>query len=108
MTARPNTHPFNSDQSSALLRRVTKQWDDEIVPQLIEYVKLPAKSPSFEAEWKRAGQIERAIAQAQKFVAAQPVKNMTLEVVTLEGRTPVLFFDIPGTGTKATGKTVLL
>ena len=33
---------------------------------------------------------------------------MTLEVITLEGRTPVLFFDIPGTGAKATGKTVLL
>ena len=108
MTARPDTHPFNSDQSSALLRRVTKQWDADIVPQLIEYVKLPAKSPSFEAEWKRAGQIQRAIEQAQKFVAAQPVKNMTLEVITLEGRTPVLFFDIPGTGAKATGKTVLL
>ena len=108
MTARPDTHPFNSDQSAALLRRASKQWDSDIVPQLIEYVKLPAKSPSFEAEWKRAGQIQRAIEQAQKFVAAQPVKNMTLEVITLEGRTPVLFFDIPGTGAKATGKTVLL
>lgn len=108
MTARPDTHPFYSDQSTALLRRASKQWDADIVPQLIEYVKLPAKSPSFEAEWKRAGQIQRAIEQAQKFVAAQPVKNMTLEVITLEGRTPVLFFDIPGTGAKATGKTVLL
>ena len=108
MTARPDTHPFNSDQSAALLRRASKQWDSDIVPQLIEYVKLPAKSPSVEAEWKRAGQIQRAIEQAQKFVAAQPVKNMTLEVITLEGRTPVLFFDIPGTGAKATGKTVLL
>jgi acetylornithine deacetylase/succinyl-diaminopimelate desuccinylase-like protein len=108
MTARPDTFPFNSDDSSKLLTRVSKQWDDDIVPQLIEYVKLPAKSPSFEAEWKRAGQIQRAIEQAKKFVAAQPVKNMTLEVITLEGRTPVLFFDIPGTGTKANGKTVLL
>lgn len=108
MTARPDTHPFNADQSAALLRRASKQWDADIVPQLIEYVKLPAKSPSFEAEWKRAGQIQRAIEQAQKFVAAQPLKNMTLEVITLEGRTPVLFFDIPGTGAKATGKTVLL
>mgnify|MGYP000881672301 CR=1 FL=1 len=108
MTARPDTHPFNSDQSAALLRRASRQWDADVVPQLIEYVKLPAKSPSFEAEWKRAGQIQRAIEQAQKFVAAQPVKNMTLEVITLEGRTPVLFFDIPGTGAKATGKTVLL
>ncbi len=108
MTARPAAFPFNADQSAALLRRVDKQWDDEIVPQLIEYVKLPAKSPSFETDWKRAGQIQLAIEQAQKFVAAQPVKNMTLEVITLEGRTPVLFFDIPGTGTKANGKTVLL
>lgn len=108
MTARPDTHPFNADQSTALLRRASRQWDADIVPQLIEYVKLPAKSPSFEAEWKRAGQIQRAIEQAQKFVAAQPMKNMTLEVITLEGRTPVLFFDIPGTGAKATGKTVLL
>ena len=108
MTARPDTFPFNSDQSAALLRRIDKQWDDEIVPQLIEYVKLPAKSPSFETDWKRAGQIQLAIEQAQKFVAAQPVKNMTLEIITLEGRTPVLFFDIPGTGTKANGKTVLL
>ena len=108
MTARPDTFPFNSDQSSAILRRVTKQWDDDIVPQLIDYVKLPSKSPAFEADWKRAGQIQLAIEQAQKFVAAQPVKNMTLEIITLEGRTPVLFFDIPGTGTKANGKTVLL
>ena len=108
MTGRPDTFPFNSDQSSAILRRVTKQWDDDIVPQLIDYVKLPSKSPAFEADWKRAGQIQRAIEQAQKFVAAQPVKNMSLEIITLEGRTPVLFFDIPGTGTKANGKTVLL
>ena len=108
MTARPDTFPFNSDQSSAVLHRVTKQWDDDIVPQLIEYVKLHSKSPAFEAEWKRSGQIQLAIEQAQKFVAAQPVKNMTLEIITLEGRTPVLFFDIPGTGTKANGKTVLL
>ncbi|TAG45562.1 MAG: M20/M25/M40 family metallo-hydrolase [Betaproteobacteria bacterium] len=108
MTARPDTFPFNSDDSAKLLARVSKQWDADIVPQLIEYVRLPAKSPSFDAEWKRAGQIQRAIEQAQKFVAAQPVKNMSLEVITLEARTPVLFFDIPGTGTKANGKTVLL
>jgi acetylornithine deacetylase/succinyl-diaminopimelate desuccinylase-like protein len=108
MTARPDTFPFNADQSAALLAHATKQWDADIIPQLIEYVKLPAKSPAFEAEWKKSGQIQRAIEQAQKFVAAQPVKNMTLEVITLEGRTPVLFFDIPGTGTKAIGKTVLL
>ncbi len=108
MTARPDTLPFDPNAASAVLERVSSQWDRDIVPELIEYVKLPAKSPAFEAEWQRAGQIERAIDQARHFVAAQPVKAMTLEVIRLEGRTPVLFFDIPGTGAKANGKTVVL
>ncbi len=108
MTARPEAFPFREDQSQAILSRVSHQWDTEILPELIEYVKLPAKSPAFDADWKRHAQISRAIDQARRFVAAQSVKGMQLEVVELEGRTPVLFFDIPGTGRKAHGATVLL
>ncbi len=101
--------PSLSDaDSGALLRSVSKRWDAEIVPQLIDYVRLQAKSPSFDAEWARGGHIAKAIAQAKAFVAAQPVKNMSLEVVQLEGRTPVLFFDIPATGNKGNTDTVLL
>jgi acetylornithine deacetylase/succinyl-diaminopimelate desuccinylase-like protein len=94
--------------SATLLSRVSKQWDSDIVPQLIDYVRLQAKSPSFDADWAKKGHIERAIAQAKAFVAAQPVKNMTLEVITLEGRTPVLFFDVPATGNKSNTDTVML
>ena len=75
MTALPDIFPFNSDQSSAILRRVTKLWDDDIVPQLIDYVKLPSKSPAFAAHWKRAGQIQLAIARwrvAGKWRCRQP------------------------------------
>jgi acetylornithine deacetylase/succinyl-diaminopimelate desuccinylase-like protein len=99
---------FSKPDANALYHRVAKQWDDDIVPQLIDYVRLQAKSPSFDAEWARGGHIAKAIALAKKFVAAQPVKNMFLEVIQLEGRTPILFFDIPATGKKSNTDTVLL
>ncbi|MCX8099539.1 MAG: M20 family metallopeptidase [Casimicrobiaceae bacterium] len=108
MTARPDALPFDPDAASRVLSRVSRQWERDILPELIEYVRLPAKSPVFDPEWHRMGHIDRAVELARRFVAAQPVKNMTLEVIRLEGRTPVLFFDIPGTGSKANGRPVLL
>jgi acetylornithine deacetylase/succinyl-diaminopimelate desuccinylase-like protein len=102
------TTTLDANHAKALYNRIAKQWDADIVPQLIDYVRLQAKSPSFDAEWARGGHIAKAIALAQKFVAAQPVKNMSLEVIQLEGRTPILFFDIPATGNKSNTDTVLL
>jgi acetylornithine deacetylase/succinyl-diaminopimelate desuccinylase-like protein len=78
--------------------RIARQWDEDIVPQLIDYIRLPAKSPHFDPEWKRNGHIEAAIALAHAWAARQGIKGMALEIVRLEGRTPVIFFDVPGRG----------
>ena len=78
--------------------RIARQWDEDIVPQLIDYIRLPAKSPHFDHDWKRHGHIEAAIAQAHAWAARQGIKGMALEIVRLEGRTPVIFFDVPGKG----------
>ena len=78
--------------------RIARQWDDDIVPQLIEYIRLPAKSPHFDPDWKRHGHIEAAVAQAHGWAARQGIKGMQLEVIRLEGRTPLLFFDVQATG----------
>ena len=97
MTARDPAPGFAFD-ATALRDRIARQWDDDIVPQLIDYIRLPAKSPHFDPEWKRNGHIETSIALAHAWAARQGIKGMTLEVVRLEGRTPVLFFDVPGRG----------
>ena len=81
--------------------RIARQWDDDIVPQLVDYIRLPAKSPHFDHDWKRHGHIEAAVAQAHTWAARQGIKGMKLEVIRLEGRTPVLFFDVPATGPHA-------
>ena len=67
------------------------------MPTLTEYIRIPAKSPFFDHDWQRAGYIEDAVQLAVKWCEAHRVNGMTLDVVRLPGRTPVLFVEIPGT-----------
>src|SRR5436190_8827116 len=84
--------------STTLLSAISTQWDAEIVPQLTDYVRVPAKSPHFDPQWEAHGHIERVIRLAEAWVRRQPVRGLTLEIVRLPGRTPLLFFDVPGAG----------
>jgi acetylornithine deacetylase/succinyl-diaminopimelate desuccinylase-like protein len=90
--------------SSALTASVSRIWDASIVPQLVEYIRVPAKSPHFDPHWEEHGHIERVIRLAEAWTRQQPVRGMTVEIVRLPGRTPVLYFDVPGSGSS----TVLL
>ena len=86
----------------------SQQWDADITPQLVEYVKIPAKSPGFDRDWAAHGFLDQAIELARAWVAAQGVAGLTLEVIRYKDRTPVLFFDIPATGGVDANRTVLL
>jgi acetylornithine deacetylase/succinyl-diaminopimelate desuccinylase-like protein len=84
-----------------LLSAISTQWDVEIVPQLAEYIRIPAKSPDFDPQWETHGHIERAIRLAEAWVGKQPVRGLTFEIVRLPGRTPLLYFDVAGTGDRS-------
>jgi acetylornithine deacetylase/succinyl-diaminopimelate desuccinylase-like protein len=106
MTARDAIPALNLDLA-ALNAAIEKQWDTDIVPQLVEYVKVPAKSPGFDRHWAQHGYLDRVIENARDWVAAQGVTGLTLEVIKLEGRTPILFFDIPASGGLPANPTVM-
>ena len=89
------------------LSQVTAQWDDDIVRQLTDYIAIPAKSPTFDPDWAQHGFIDTVMRNAATWVEAQKVEGLTLEIVRLEGRTPVLFFEIPATRAGST-QTVLM
>jgi acetylornithine deacetylase/succinyl-diaminopimelate desuccinylase-like protein len=89
---------------STLEAAITRSWNDSIVPQLVEYIRIPAKSPHFDPQWEAHGHIERVIQLAEAWVRRQVVRGLALEIVRLPGRTPLLLFDIAGTG----AKTVLM
>jgi acetylornithine deacetylase/succinyl-diaminopimelate desuccinylase-like protein len=77
---------------------VAEKWDREIVPELTEYIKIPAKSPMFDRDWQERGYIGEAMDLIERWVRDQPIAGMTIERIQLPGRTPLLFLDIPGKG----------
>lgn len=74
---------------------IDKKWDDEIVPELVEYIKIPNKSPHFDPKWDEHGYMEQAVQQIANWCEAQDIPNKTLEIVRIEGRTPIIFMEIP-------------
>lgn len=89
-------------------RYVAEKWDDEIVPQLVEYIRIPNKSPMFDKDWVANGYMEQAVQLMERWAKAQSVPGMQVEVVRLEGRTPLIFIEIPATGPDTGADTVLL
>ncbi len=94
--------------ASKIERFVAGKWDDEIVPQLVEYIRIPNKSPMFDADWVKNGYMDDAVKLMEGWARAQSIPGMMLEVVRLEGRTPLIFIDIPASGPETGDDCVLL
>ena len=77
-------------------------WDGEIVHALYEYIRIPNKSPAYDPRWQK--NMDRAVALIEGWCRRQPLAGLSVEVVRLENRTPVIFMEIPGQGSE----TVLL
>ncbi len=75
---------------------VNRLWDDSIIPELESYIRIPNKSPMFDPDWDDHGHMETAVRQLEEWSTQLPLEGMPVEVVKIEGRTPVLFIDIPG------------
>src|SRR5262245_2939276 len=89
------------------MKNISQFWDDSIVPSLVEYIRIPAKSPHFDKAWQKRGHIEAAVTLAADWCRKNPVPGMKLEVVRLDGRTPVLLIEIPAFQS-ASKETVLM
>jgi len=71
-------------------------WDDSITERLIEYVRIPNKSPMFDPQWQEHGHMEKAVTMMADWCRAQPLPGARVEVRRLPGITPLLLVDIPG------------
>lgn len=97
MNARDPLLPLQPDESSALFAFAEQVWDEQIVPALTDYIAIPAKSPMFDADWAQHGHIERVVRNAASWVEGRRIAGLKLEVIRIEGRTPVIFFEVPAT-----------
>ena len=89
--------PAGTLDAAAALSHTTRQWDNDIVQRLTDYIQIPAKSPGFDKDWAANGHLETVMRHAASWVEAQKVEGLTLEIVRLPGRTPVLFFEVAAT-----------
>ncbi len=71
-------------------------WDTSIVPQLERYIEIPNKSPLFDPDWAEHGHMDKAAALAEAWCREQPIDGMQVELMRFDGRTPLLFIEIPG------------
>ena len=99
--------PSPTLHSAEALERIGQVWDAQIVPQLTDYIRIPAKSPMFAPDWAAEGLLDTVVRNAAAWVEAQKVAGLTLEIVRLPGRTPVLFFEVAATRAQST-QTVLM
>jgi acetylornithine deacetylase/succinyl-diaminopimelate desuccinylase-like protein len=75
-------------------------WETEILPTLTDYIRIPNKSPHFDHDWETHGHMDRAVAMFESWAKnkLEGIKGAALEVVRLEGRTPLIFMEVPATG----------
>jgi acetylornithine deacetylase/succinyl-diaminopimelate desuccinylase-like protein len=104
---RPAAPPFTLD-AAALQRSIDGKWDDDIVPRLVEYIRIPNKSPMFDADWVSHGYMDQAVELMRAWAQSQPIAGLALEVVQLAGRTPLIFIEIPATDGRSGEDCVLL
>lgn len=83
---------------------VEHTWTHSIIPALKEYLTIPNQSPAYDSNWHSNGYMDQAVALIANWIKAQEIPGLTLDVVRLAGRTPVIFIEVPGDSTE----TVLL
>lgn len=84
--------------AAALNAFVAETWEREITPEITEYIRIPAKSPHFDPDWQASGHIDAAVEHMRRWAEGKiaELPGAKLEVVRLEGRTPVILIEAPG------------
>lgn len=90
-----------------LRRFIETRWRDELTDRLVEYVRVPAKSPAFDPAWRVHGHLDAVVRAGLDWGRAQAIAGLQIEVVSIDGLTPCLFFDVPATGGRDAARSVL-
>ena len=83
---------------------IERVWEEDVLPTLMRYIEIPAKSPSFDPQWAEHGHIDRAVALIEDWCRRRPIEGLKIETVRLPGRTPLIVLEVPG----SSAETVLL
>jgi acetylornithine deacetylase/succinyl-diaminopimelate desuccinylase-like protein len=88
----------------ALRNDVDGLWQDSALPELIDYIRIPNKSPLFDPDWHAHGHMDSVVDQFAAWARREGPADLKLDVIRLPSRTPMLYMEVPGNS----DETVLL
>lgn len=83
-------------------------WEADILPSLSDYIKIPNKSPLFDANWKQNGYMSDAVDHVITWVKQQNIPHLDVKVHQIEDLTPTITLEMPGNLPDGESETVLL
>jgi len=88
---------MTSMDHAAMLEWVDGMWEASLLPSLEDYIRIPAQSPAFDADWAETGDLDRSIDHLVGWLDGLGLAGYSHIVHRLEGRTPLLLVTIEGT-----------
>ncbi len=83
---------------------VEQVWQTDILPALHEYIAIPCVSAMFDPQWAEHGHLHRAIGLIERWCRTRAVAGLSVEVITLPGRTPMIVMEVPAFGAAGTAR----
>lgn len=83
--------------SPELLREfISTRWNENILPTMAEYIRIPNISPEYDHEWEINGHMDRAANLVSQWILSQNIAGLQQYIVKKSGETPVIFIEIAG------------
>ncbi|MDT8910565.1 M20/M25/M40 family metallo-hydrolase [Amycolatopsis sp. PS_44_ISF1] len=95
-------------EQKSVRETVVSTWISDVLPSLSGLVAIPALSPAFDADWVSSGHLAAAVDHVKTWIEGRDLPGAKIEVVQLEGRTPLLCVDVPATAGAGDRGTVLM
>ena len=77
---------------------VDRIWDESALPALVDYIRIPAKSPAYDVDWSVHGHLAEAVDLVAGWCRSRALPGATVEVIEQAGRTPVVLVEVPAHG----------
>ena len=81
--------------SDTIEAHVDTVWAASVLPSLMDYIAIPCVSVHFDPEWRPHGHLDQAVEHIRAWCAARTIAGLSVEVLELEGRTPLIFIEVP-------------
>ena len=99
---------MSASVNETIHEHVSQVWTDDILPKLHDYIRIPCVSVLYDPDWKAHGYLDQAVALIRDWCAARPIVGLTVNVLELKGRTPLIMCEIPAHNGGPADDTVLL